>query len=288
MADLGSFRRAATQLNTTQPNISSRIATLETSLGVSLMERDAGSVRLTAKGEELLVYAREILAASEQFLVAVGESTLFNGVLRLGVTEMVVHTWLREFLQRFKETYPNIDVELTVDLSVNLEKEMAERTIDLAFQSGPFMQSMSGNDSLGAYPMVWVAAPKTKLHSNKTVSIEMLTQFPIITHARNTRLYQEMSEHFSEKPEIKARLVPSSNLSACVQMAVDGYGVAALLQPLVEKEIASGQLMPINYVWQPERLDFFARYNSHTASTVVKKAAELACELSNNCADKYR
>lgn len=42
VADLGTFRRAAERLNTTQPNISARIAQLEAQMKVSLMERDAG------------------------------------------------------------------------------------------------------------------------------------------------------------------------------------------------------------------------------------------------------
>ncbi|MEJ6707619.1 MAG: LysR family transcriptional regulator [Amylibacter sp.] len=47
-------------MNTTQPNISSRIAGLETSLGVVLMQRDAGSVRMMAKGADILVEARKL------------------------------------------------------------------------------------------------------------------------------------------------------------------------------------------------------------------------------------
>jgi len=203
------------------------------------MERDAGSVRLTSRGLELLDYARRILRSTEEFIEAVDESKSFEGVLRLGITEMVVHTWLREFLQVFKERYPNTLVELTVDLSANLEQELADHMIDLTFQSGPFTRRMSGNLSLGGYPMVWVAAAETQLHTLDKVSFDELAQFPIITHARNTRLYDEMVEHFGKQSDIKTRIVPSSNLSACVQMTIDGFGVAALLMPLVEKEIAA-------------------------------------------------
>ena len=39
VADLGSFRKAAAHLNTTQPNISTRIAGLEATLGTALMRR---------------------------------------------------------------------------------------------------------------------------------------------------------------------------------------------------------------------------------------------------------
>ena len=61
VADLGSFRQAAERLNTTQPNISTRISNLEEMIGAKVMQRDAGSVRLTAKGRELLEEARHII-----------------------------------------------------------------------------------------------------------------------------------------------------------------------------------------------------------------------------------
>jgi len=57
--DLGSFSKAAARLTTAQPNISIRIKSLETALGVTLLERDAGSVRLTARGRELMKHARQ-------------------------------------------------------------------------------------------------------------------------------------------------------------------------------------------------------------------------------------
>ena len=65
VCDLGSFRRAAERLNTTQPNISSRISALEEALGVRLMERDAGSVRILPKGREVLLRARDVLRSTE-------------------------------------------------------------------------------------------------------------------------------------------------------------------------------------------------------------------------------
>jgi DNA-binding transcriptional LysR family regulator len=111
VADLGSFRRAAERLNTTQPNISNRIAQLEAQLGVSLMERDAGSVRLTPKGKALLAPGRAVLAALDGFVAAADDATLFRDTLRLGVTEMVAHTWLRGFLVAMKARFPNISVE---------------------------------------------------------------------------------------------------------------------------------------------------------------------------------
>ncbi|MEM6311701.1 MAG: LysR family transcriptional regulator [Pseudomonadota bacterium] len=65
VADLGSFCRAAGQLNTTQPNIPARIAALDELLGQSLMNRHAGSVRLTMAREQLLPSACDGLRATD-------------------------------------------------------------------------------------------------------------------------------------------------------------------------------------------------------------------------------
>lgn len=287
VADLGSFRKAADRLNTTQPNISSRISALEAVLDVSLMERDAGSVRLTSKGQELLLYARKVLSSTDSFLEAANQETLLNGVLRLGVTEMIVHTWLRRFLKTLKERYPNVTVELTVDLSANLEKELFDRSIDLAFQSGPFNRQTSGNLALGVFPLIWIASSATGLQEKSKVKLEDLVQFPILTHARGTAPYEEVANHFTSRRDLSSRLVPSSNLAACIHLAIHGFGVATVPAAMVENELASGELSKINYDWTPESLRFSARYDAEKSAQFVVKSAEIAAELSNGFAMKF-
>ena len=117
VVDTGTFRAAASALGTTQPNISSRIAALEAVLGVQLLYRDAGSVRLTQKGTKVLLKTREVLWAGEALLQEAGRQDLIEERLRLGVTELVACTWLQEFLRQLKSHYPQIRVELEVDLS---------------------------------------------------------------------------------------------------------------------------------------------------------------------------
>lgn len=276
VADLGSFKKAADRLNTTQPNISSRISMLEEALNVTLMERDAGSVRLTSKGQELLKHAREVIQKSEALVAAADENLLYDGTLRLGVTEMVVHTWLRDFLKALKDDYPNITVELKVDMSVNLKKELFSRSIDLAFQNGPFQRITSGSRKLGSYPWVWVASPKLGFTSKGKVSIEQLLEHSILTHARDTKAYMDVEEHFIQRKVAKPKLVPSSNLASCLHMTVDGLGIATLPSAMVRKELETGELVEINYSWLPEPLSFLARFDAEKSPQYVALAAELA------------
>ena len=282
VSDLGSFNKAADRLNTTQPNISARISALESVLDVIIMERDAGSVRLTSKGIHLLEHARRVLAETDNLILAANRAALFDGVLRLGVTEMIVHTWLRDFLREFKQRYPNITVELTVDLSVSLEKELNERSIDLAFHNGPFKHQVSGSIELGVYPLIWIASPKIKLHHKNKLSFEHLASYPILTHSRGSQPYKEVAEHFSGRREQPVRLVPSSNLSACVHMAIDGYGSATVPAAMVTNEIKAGELKQVHYPWTPQSLKFFARYDAERSAQFVVNAGEIASQISSS------
>jgi DNA-binding transcriptional LysR family regulator len=62
----GSFTRAATRLGIQQPTVSQHIRRLEQRVGRVLVLRDTHSVALTADGEAMAGFARNILAASDQ------------------------------------------------------------------------------------------------------------------------------------------------------------------------------------------------------------------------------
>ena len=148
VVDTGTFRAAALALGTTQPNISARILALETALDEVLLIRDAGSIRLTAKGKTLLKKTREVLWAGEALIEAAGRQELIEETLRLGVTELVACTWLQRFLRLMREAYPKLRIQLEVDLSVAIDARLMEGQLDLALQTGPFKSKTFTSDAL--------------------------------------------------------------------------------------------------------------------------------------------
>ena len=276
VADQGRFRKAASILNTTQPNISSRIAVLEQTLDAKLMERNGGSIELTPIGRELLLKAKRVISSVDDFLVTANNKDLFDGVLRLGVTEMVVHSWLTQFLSSFYARYPNVQLDLTVDLSANLSTALESNAVDLALQNGPFKTESSASVKIGSYPWAWVVAPAL-LHSNKTQQPFELSAHPILTHAKETLPVKQLASHFANQA---VRYVPSSSLSACLKMATDGLGVACLPEAMIAESLQSQQLRKLEYHWVPDALQFFARYDVDRANHVVAEAVNLAKEAS--------
>ena len=278
VVDIGTFRKAAAALGTTQPNISARISSLEKSLGVLLMHRDAGSVRLTEKGTVLLASARKILWASEEFLEVASRQDLIAERLRLGVTELIACSWLHEFLRRFREIYPTVVVELQVNLSVEIEKELLARHLDLALQTGPFQNETTASLPLAKYPYIWVASPDVARGVGRNVHIAALVGTSVLTHAKHSLASREFARLVDAKGLSSDRIVYSSSLSSCVQMAVDGMGFALLPELLVRETLDNGLLERVDCDWLPPSLEFFARYDSARAPRFIQAAAECAVE----------
>lgn len=276
VATLGNFRKTAEQLNTTQPAISNRISGLEDLLGLKLFERDTGSVRLTAKGQELLPFAEKVLKSAEQFREHAGTNMAMSGVLRLGVSETIVHAWLPDFLTSLHSQHPHIDVEITVLPTFDLRNELVARSLDLAFLMGPISEYRIGNLELSDIPLRWIASPSLGLKPGHCYQIEELVQYPLLTYARNTRPYVELDRYLRENVDTPARIFPSSSLSACLQMAVDGIGIATLPPSAVANQIQEGSLIELQCEWSPPPLHFTASFPSVPANPVSEAAANLA------------
>ncbi len=279
VVDTGTFRAAADALGTTQPNISSRIAALEATLDVTLFHRDPGSVRLTEKGKTLLEHTRGVLRAGEALLEAAGQQALIEERLRLGVTELVACTWLQLFLRLLRREYPNLRVELEVDLSRQIEERLREGQLDLAFQNGPFTSRATGEQALSNEPYVWVANKDVADTLGAGNSVARFFDRAVLTHARHTSAGRALHDLAKRRGFDTGKIIHSSALSACLPMVCEGMGVALLPRALVQHEVETDRLSVLDADWIAPPLAFFARYNSDRAPRFVERASEIAVSL---------
>ena len=165
---LGSFRGAAQKLNTTQPAISQRIAQLEREVGVKLLQRDRRMVLPTPSGRQLMVYAEKLIGLRSEMLAVVGDRSAMRGVLRLGVAETIVHTWLSQLIKSVNHAYPNLSLEIEVDITSNLRTRLLAQEIELAFLLGPLTAPGVSNRGLCDYPVGFLASPSLGLGNAST------------------------------------------------------------------------------------------------------------------------
>lgn len=130
VADAGSLTGAALRLASSQPTLSRQIAELEKSMHMELFERVARGLRLTAAGEALLPYARQMQTAAHAVsLTALGQSQELAGTVRLTASEMTGTYILPDILAGLRRQHPQIQIELVVS---NQVENLLERQADIA------------------------------------------------------------------------------------------------------------------------------------------------------------
>jgi DNA-binding transcriptional LysR family regulator len=280
---LGSFRGAAQRLNTTQPAISQRIAQLEREMGVKLLNRDHRVASPTTSGRQLMVYAEKLIGLRSEMMAAVGDRSAMRGVMRLGVAETIVHTWLSRLIKSVNTAYPNLSLEIEVDITPNLSARLLAQEIELAFVLGPLSVSSVRNRPLCDYPIGFLASPSLGL-GNGPLTVHDLAKFPIITFPRKTQPYEIVRSLFN-RPELPPiRLHASASLATVIHMAIEGLGIAVIPTAIVENELAEGRLQLLSTDLKISPLTFSASWLASPDTVAVELVADLAGKIARSSA----
>ena len=107
------FGRAAASLNMTQPPLTRQIQLLEHEVGVLLLERAGGSVRLTPAGEVFLREAEDILRRSQAATLAARRAMRADaGSVTMGFIPAASFTMLPQLLATVRAQLPDVQVML--------------------------------------------------------------------------------------------------------------------------------------------------------------------------------
>jgi DNA-binding transcriptional LysR family regulator len=277
VANLRSFRGAAEKLNTTQPAVSMRIAQLEDDLGVRLLERDRRLVSPTEKGRLLLGYADRLIRLRAETIEAVGDRKTMRGIVRLGVSETIVHTWLPTLIERVNAAYPNLELEIEVDISPNLRDRLVAKDLNLGLLLGPISNPGVHSRPLCSFPLAFVAGERIKF-GKKSVPLAELAKWPIITFSRNTQPYIFVRELF-DRSGLQPTIHASASLATVVRMALDGIGVAVIPPAILANVVPSMRLRPLKTEVTLPHLNFVVSWPAAPDSYAAQKVAEIAMRV---------
>src|SRR5467141_2451946 len=126
-----SFSRAATKLLRTQPAVSLSIQRLESELGEKLIDRSGKDLILTDAGRSVLEYARRFQSLHQEMDNSIAELRDNSaGRLTIGANESTTLYLLRD-IQRYRELYPKVKVQVRRSLSSKLPDELLDGNLEL-------------------------------------------------------------------------------------------------------------------------------------------------------------
>ena len=264
VAEERSFTRAAARLGTSQSALSHTVRRLEERLGVRLLTRTTRSVAPTEAGERLIETLRPAFDEIDAKLEALSElRDRPAGVIRITTADHAAETILWPALQRLLPQYPDIHVELSIDLA--LTDIVAER-----FDAGVRLGEQVAKDMIAVrigpdQRMAVVGAPSYFRDRPRPQTPHELTGHQCINLRLPTLGGFYAWEFEKDGRELNVRVegqLAFNDMRMILKAATAGFGLACALEEQARPYLEDGRLVRVLQDWRPTFAGYHLYYPS--------------------------
>ncbi|WP_322056226.1 LysR family transcriptional regulator [Paraburkholderia sp. J63] len=253
-ADLGSFNKAADQLNVKTSTVSRHIAELERDLGIALFNRSTRGLALTEGGR---VFREQGAAAVRMLDEACAATSSLNaspqGLLRVTMPTAFGRRHVVAHLAEFTKRYPHIDVDVIItDEIVNF----VATGIDVAIRVGVLPNSQLMARRLASHPCVVCASPDHVRRYGMPARPADLQAHPAIRFAiagDDSWLLAPQSGADEQEDAVEVKLhgrLRANNMEAILDLAITGCGAALLPLWAIGEPLRAGRLVRLLPDWE--------------------------------------
>lgn len=267
-----SFVLAARELHTSPATITRRIAALEESLGVKLVNRNTRSVSATDAGNRYLALAQRVLddVHREELLISrMNRET--DGPLKVLVSKSFGNLHMGGAVGDFMSMYPGIETSIIVSDASLPSLDPIEGGFDLAIRLGEPKASGLFARSLGEAKWIACASPTYLAKAGTPHTPADLSHHKCIRH----EMYLSKAWEFAkglEMQNVKIKGQASTNSVIIARdLAISGLGVSLVPTYCITDELKAGALVQVLSSWKLPSQTIRALYpHSRLQATKVK------------------
>jgi LysR family glycine cleavage system transcriptional activator len=235
-----SFKAAADELFLSASAVSHQVRKLEDELGLALFERKTRALEFTPAGQRYFLFLDEMFARLEaetqQLTAEVG-----RGLIRMCVPPFFANEVLLPRLQSFQAVMPDTDIRLSTQPSL-MKVHPAEADLSILLGSGEWEDLEL--HQLFARRLVIGCAPKLAAELDPA-SYASLDGQTLIIHENRPQSWENWARALNIPPPRAGKILRADSMSAVVQAAVQGLGLAIVSWPLARQRFESGDLVRV-------------------------------------------
>lgn len=242
-AALGSFSKAAREINLLPGQASAAIGRLERELDIRLFARSTRSLRLTEEGKRYLPFAQDALDALREGHDGLrGDANCLSGTLQIAAPSDFGRNLLLPWISEFRRAHPGLDIQLLVSDQV---ADVFRDPVDIALRYGQIDDA-----SYVALPVaphnrrVLVASPAYLAQYGRPGSLDALVDHNCLQYRLRGRTYDRWSFPLAAGArlvQVSGRLV-SDDAEVVRRWALAGEGIAYKSWLDVSQDVAQGRL----------------------------------------------
>lgn len=246
VAEVGSLTRAGQQLHLTQSALSHQLLDLEGRLRVSLFHRMGKRMVPTVAGLRLLQAAKQALpslVSAEEDLRRLASGR--EAVLRLSTECYTCYHWLPGVLERYRDRFPRVDVEIVTEATRQPLRALYDGKIDLGIVFSPV-----GDERLEVWPLfrdelVVVMHPDHRLARRAYLRAEDFAEQHIFIYPMTESESTIMQEVLIPAGVRPARISSIQVTEGIVELVKAGVGISVLARWAVAPHLDAGTLRAV-------------------------------------------
>jgi len=238
LEDTQHFREAAESCGISQPSLSVQIKTLEEALGLTLVERGRGPVRLTLSGREVARRARDILDATQGILdLSVTLKSGLGGTIRLGTSATLGPYMMPHVVGDLRNSHPDLRLYIREAAPRDLLRELNDGVHDLILTQLPVSGATLSVARLFREPLSVALPVGHPLAIKDMLDNADLSDQTILSLSPAYTLHDQISAVCVETGAQLSREYEGTSLDALRQMVAMNMGLTFLPTLYVESEI---------------------------------------------------
>lgn len=284
--------QTAEALYTSQPGISKQIRALEDELGVELFERRGKQiVRLTDAGERVVSLAADALKSVEAIRVAGREfANPHVGDLSIATTHTQARYVLPPVIQTFRESYPHVVLKLHQGTPAQIAEMVMGGDVDIAIstEGGELFEDLirlpcyRWNRSL----LVPDGHPLQRLHALGGLTIEALSQYPIVTYTFGFSGQSKLDDAFLARGLAPRVVLSASDVEVIRTYVAMGLGVGIVATIAVETSSADGLIaLDASNLFEPSTTQVVMRIGTRLRGYTYDLIQQFAPQLDREVVD---
>ena len=250
VAELNSFTRAGQRLHMTQPAVTFQIRQLEEHFNTRLFDREHNRIELTAAGRQVEEYAGRILALYAEMDGALRELTDdMAGTLMLGASMTIAEYDLPRLLVRFKQQFPEVNINLLMSNTDGIVQMVVENRIDLGLVEGPVHNRSLAVRRYDLDRLVVALPPGHALANEPRIAFKALRGVPLILREEGSGTREVFLDHAHtaglslDDFDVVMELGSPEAIKGAVSA---GLGVTVISIATLRKEIELGTLRSVD------------------------------------------
>ncbi|TNI88073.1 LysR family transcriptional regulator [Aeromonas allosaccharophila] len=244
---------AARRLGVSKSHISKQLALLETTLGAQLVQRTTRRFALTELGQEYARHCHALVAVAQEADSMIAERRgKVSGVLHLGVGQSFGRLHVIPHLKAFQDCYPELELEVSL---FDHRTSLVDEGLDLWITTYEDKPEGLVGQRLADIGFVLAASPDYLLSHGTPLHPKDLAQHNCITYqSRERRYHQWAFRQGKERQTVQVAGNYRVDMAEAVRdAALAGLGIAYIANYLLDKELQSGQLIPLLPQWRPNQ-----------------------------------